>query len=113
MKDVTSSLTDTMSRSATSYEKDTHNHDNHESSSLSPSTSHKTKRQCHSKSSSSSSSISSRRLSKSSKIAIIGTGPSGLSAALSLQQAGFCNITLFEKDDHFYARKDGVSISSK
>ena len=50
-----------------------------------------------------------RRLSKSSKIAIIGTGPSGLSAALSLQQAGYQNIRLYERDKHFYARKDGVS----
>ncbi len=50
------------------------------------------------------------RLCKSStNIAIIGTGPSGLSAALSLQQAGYQNIQLYERDDHLNARKDGVS----
>ncbi len=50
------------------------------------------------------------RLCKSStKIAIVGTGPSGLSTALALQQAGYQNIHLYERDPHFYARKDGVS----
>lgn len=46
---------------------------------------------------------------KTTKIAIIGTGPSGLSAALSLQQAGYQKIQLYERDSHFNARKDGVS----
>ncbi len=56
---------------------------------------------------------SQRRLCKSStKIAIIGSGPSGLSAALSLQQAGYQNIHLYERDEHFNARKDGVSSFS-
>ena len=52
------------------------------------------------------------RLSKHSDIAIIGTGPSGLSAALSLQQAGFLgNITLYERDSDFHARREGYGLT--
>lgn len=52
------------------------------------------------------------RLSKTStKIAIIGTGPAGLSCALSLQQAGFTSITLYERDSDFAARKDGYGLT--
>ncbi len=53
-----------------------------------------------------------QRLSKTStKIAIIGTGPAALSAALSLQQAGFTSITLYERDSNFNARKDGYGLT--
>lgn len=53
-----------------------------------------------------------QRLSKTStKIAIIGTGPAALSSALSLQQAGFTSVTLYERDSHFNARKDGYGLT--
>jgi salicylate hydroxylase len=53
-----------------------------------------------------------QRLSKTStKIAIIGTGPAALSSALSLQKAGFQSITLYERDAHFDARKDGYGLT--
>ena len=53
-----------------------------------------------------------QRLSKiSTRISIIGTGPASLSTALSLQQAGFTSITLYERDAHFAARKDGYGLT--
>lgn len=52
------------------------------------------------------------RLSKTdTAIAIIGTGPASLSTALSLQKAGFCEITIYERDTHFTARKDGYGLT--
>jgi 2-polyprenyl-6-methoxyphenol hydroxylase-like FAD-dependent oxidoreductase len=53
-----------------------------------------------------------QRLSKTStKICIIGTGPASLSTALSLQQAGFTSIAIYERDAHFSARKDGYGLT--
>ena len=53
-----------------------------------------------------------QRLPKTSaKIAIIGTGPAALSTALSLQQAGFTDIALYERDQDFNARRDGYGLT--
>jgi len=53
-----------------------------------------------------------QRLCKSaSEIAIIGSGPGALSCALSLQQAGFQHLTLYERDADLQARKDGYGLT--
>jgi 2-polyprenyl-6-methoxyphenol hydroxylase-like FAD-dependent oxidoreductase len=51
------------------------------------------------------------RLDKSSKICIIGSGLGGLGAALSLEKAGFCNVTIFERDVSAGARKEGYGLT--
>ena len=51
------------------------------------------------------------RLDKSSKICIIGSGLGGLGAALSLEKAGFHNITIFERDVSVDARKEGYGLT--
>lgn len=52
-----------------------------------------------------------RRLPHDAKIAIIGSGMGGLSAALSLKQAGFANVTVYERDAHFSERRDGYGLT--
>lgn len=52
-----------------------------------------------------------RRLPHDAKIAIIGSGMGGLSAALSLKQAGFTNVTVYERDAHFSERRDGYGLT--
>ena len=52
-----------------------------------------------------------RRLPHDAKIAIIGSGMGGLSAALSLKQAGFINVTVYERDAHFSERRDGYGLT--
>lgn len=44
-------------------------------------------------------------------IAIVGSGPGALSAALALQQEGFRNIKIYERDEHFSSRKDGYGLT--
>jgi 2-polyprenyl-6-methoxyphenol hydroxylase-like FAD-dependent oxidoreductase len=51
------------------------------------------------------------RLDKSSKICIIGCGLGGLGTALSLEKAGFRNITIFERDVSASARKEGYGLT--
>ena len=46
-----------------------------------------------------------------SSIAIIGSGLAGLSTAICLQQAGFCNITIYERDESFASRKEGYGMT--
>ena len=52
-----------------------------------------------------------RRLPHDAKIAIIGSGMGGLSAALSLKQAGFANVIVYERDAHFSERRDGYGLT--
>ena len=52
-----------------------------------------------------------RRLPHDAKIAVIGSGMGGLSAALSLKQAGFSNVTVYERDAHFSERRDGYGLT--
>ena len=52
-----------------------------------------------------------RRLPHDAKIAVIGSGMGGLSAALSLKQAGFSNVTVYERDVHFSERRDGYGLT--
>ena len=52
-----------------------------------------------------------RRLPHDAKIAIIGSGMGGLSAALSLKRAGFTNVTVYERDAHFSERRDGYGLT--
>jgi hypothetical protein len=46
-----------------------------------------------------------------SHIGIIGCGMGGLSAAISLQQQGFTNISLWERDASRHERKDGYGLT--
>ena len=52
-----------------------------------------------------------RRLPHDAKIAVIGSGMGGLSAALSLKQVGFSNVTVYERDAHFSERRDGYGLT--
>ena len=47
----------------------------------------------------------------STKIVIVGGGLAGLSAALSLEKAGFHQISLFEKDESFEQQKEGYGLT--
>lgn len=46
-------------------------------------------------------------------IAIVGCGLSGLSTALSLESVGFQNITIYERDVSFSARREGYGLTLK
>ena len=45
------------------------------------------------------------------RIAIVGTGLAGLSTALSLEQVGYRQITLYERDASWDARKEGYGLT--
>ena len=45
------------------------------------------------------------------QIAIIGSGLAGLSAAVSLEQQGFRNIRIYERDASWNARKEGYGLT--
>ena len=51
------------------------------------------------------------RLKKCSEIAIIGSGLSALSCALSLLSCGFVNISLYERDSYISDRRDGYGLT--
>jgi 2-polyprenyl-6-methoxyphenol hydroxylase-like FAD-dependent oxidoreductase len=51
------------------------------------------------------------RLEKDAHIAIIGSGLAGLGAALSLEQAGFTNISVFERDACPESRREGYGLT--
>jgi 2-polyprenyl-6-methoxyphenol hydroxylase-like FAD-dependent oxidoreductase len=51
------------------------------------------------------------RLDKTASIVILGCGLAGLSAALSLEQAGFSNICILEKDESYEAQKEGYGLT--
>lgn len=51
------------------------------------------------------------RLPKNARIAIVGSGLAGLSAAIALEQAGFVDIVIYERDFSFSARKDGYGLT--
>jgi salicylate hydroxylase len=44
-------------------------------------------------------------------IAIVGGGLGGLACALALQQAGFCNVKVFERDSSFTDRRQGYGLT--
>src|SRR4051794_11924770 len=52
---------------------------------------------------------------KSLRIAVVGAGPSGLTAADTLQQLGYQNVTVFEKNDRVggkvYSYRNGSTVS--
>eukprot|EP00563_Minutocellus_polymorphus_P006517 CAMPEP_0181033562 /NCGR_PEP_ID=MMETSP1070-20121207/7320_1 /TAXON_ID=265543 /ORGANISM="Minutocellus polymorphus, Strain NH13" /LENGTH=628 /DNA_ID=CAMNT_0023110991 /DNA_START=106 /DNA_END=1989 /DNA_ORIENTATION=+ len=52
-----------------------------------------------------------RRLPHDAKVAIVGSGMGGLSAALSLKLKGFTNVTVYERDAHFSERRDGYGLT--
>ena len=53
-----------------------------------------------------------RRLDKKeSHIVIVGSGLAGLSAAISLEQAGFRNVSVYERDDSFEQQKEGYGLT--
>eukprot|EP00980_Cylindrotheca_fusiformis_P003489 scaffold781_cov132-Cylindrotheca_fusiformis.AAC.8 len=53
-----------------------------------------------------------RRLDKEeSHVVIIGSGLAGLSAAISLEQAGFSHVSIFERDDSFERQKEGYGLT--
>ncbi len=53
-----------------------------------------------------------RRLNKEeSNIVIVGSGLAGLSAAISLEQAGFSNVSIFERDDSFDRQTEGYGLT--
>lgn len=52
-----------------------------------------------------------QKICKDEKIAIVGSGPGALSAALAFQKDGFQNIVLYERDEHFHSRKDGYGLT--
>ena len=47
----------------------------------------------------------------STKIVIVGGGLAGLSAALALENAGFQQISIFEKDESFEQQKEGYGLT--
>jgi 2-polyprenyl-6-methoxyphenol hydroxylase-like FAD-dependent oxidoreductase len=51
------------------------------------------------------------RLDLNSRIAIIGSGLGGLGAAISLELAGFHNITVYERDESMTARREGYGLT--
>ena len=51
------------------------------------------------------------RLDKNARIAIIGSGLGGLGAALSLEQAGFTNVAVYERDASASARREGYGLT--
>lgn len=51
------------------------------------------------------------RLDKDASIAIVGCGIAGLSTAISLQQAGFSNVSLFERDACDMSRREGFGLT--
>jgi predicted NAD/FAD-dependent oxidoreductase len=48
--------------------------------------------------------------SKSRRIAVVGAGPSGLSAADTLKQLGYTRVTVFEKNDHVGGKVDSLRV---
>lgn len=51
------------------------------------------------------------RLGKDARIAIIGSGLGGLGAALSLEQAGFTNVEIYERDASVCCRREGYGLT--
>lgn len=51
------------------------------------------------------------RLEKDARIVIIGSGLGGLGAAISLEQAGFSNIVIFERDASPTTRREGYGLT--
>jgi threonine dehydrogenase-like Zn-dependent dehydrogenase len=51
------------------------------------------------------------RLDKDARIVIIGSGLGGLGAAISLEQAGFTNIVVMERDASASARREGYGLT--
>jgi hypothetical protein len=51
------------------------------------------------------------RLGKDARIAIIGSGLGGLGAALSLEQAGFTNVEIYERDASACCRREGYGLT--
>ena len=51
------------------------------------------------------------RLNRNSRIAIIGSGLGGLGAAISLELAGFTDITLYERDVSVDSRREGYGLT--
>lgn len=51
------------------------------------------------------------RLAKDAHIVIIGSGLGGLGAAISLEQAGFTNIEIFERDASAWSRREGYGLT--
>lgn len=51
------------------------------------------------------------RLDKDARIAIIGSGLGGLGAALSLEQAGFTNVVIYERDVSPSSRREGYGLT--
>lgn len=52
-----------------------------------------------------------RMLPNDAPIAIIGCGLSGLSTAIALEQSGFTDVTIYERDLSFEARRDGYGLT--
>ncbi|KAL3929039.1 MAG: hypothetical protein SGBAC_012387 [Bacillariaceae sp.] len=53
-----------------------------------------------------------RRLDKeAAHVVIVGSGLAGLSAAISLEQAGFRNVSVYERDDSFEQQKEGYGLT--
>jgi 2-polyprenyl-6-methoxyphenol hydroxylase-like FAD-dependent oxidoreductase len=52
-----------------------------------------------------------QRLDKDASVGIVGCGIAGLSAAISLVQAGFTNVTIFERDTDPLARREGFGMT--
>lgn len=51
------------------------------------------------------------RLDKDARIAIIGSGLGGLSAAISLEQAGFTNVVVYERHVSPCSRREGYGLT--
>ena len=54
---------------------------------------------------------SKNRLDKDAPIAIVGCGIAGLSTAISLAQAGFSNVSIFERDACQHTRREGFGLT--